>query len=466
MPAVRRHLGWALPLLFALAVYYVAFESMEHAPTGDQPHYALEAWSLVFDGDRDLRNDYADPERFARAFGGPPPDRHAHRYTSSPRLVSIHHVGLPVLLTPAAALSRDVRALQLEMLLVAALAALALLSVLRRVHGRNSLLLYLVWAAVAFSLPIVAFSGLLYPEIPGALLALLAVRFALARPFRRRDAVLGATCAGLMPWLHVRFTAMTVALALVLAVRCAVEAGWFRPRTVGDVIGLARTAAPALLPPLVSIGAMLVAFVFWHGSLSLSAQYKVSATPTYTLHHGYHYLFGTMFSSHLGWVTIAPIALLGLAGLVSVCWRFRAWGMLGVAVGLGYLALIGLSGVDPGYSFPWRYHVLVIPFVAIPILVAAADVRLVRLAAIPLVLLTVAFTVNGARHVADLYPQPGRVVPSLPLAKRLQSIWPNFVPNPGSGDRYPDAAQVGAIVLTLALIGGLLVPARDRRGAV
>jgi hypothetical protein len=455
-----RHLRWLVPLLAALGIYSVAYDKMHLPPTGDQPHYELEAWSLVYDGDRDLRNDYTDPDRTRPAFGGPAPDFHAHPYGSSPRWVSHHHVGLPILLTPAAALSHDVKWMEREMILISAIAAVLLLSVLRRLHGRDSILLYVVWAAIAFSLPVVAFAPLVYPEIPGVLLGLLAVLALLQRPFRRRDAALGALAAALMPWLHIRYLYAALGLMVLLAARSAGAAGLRVPRSLRDVATLARVSAPALVPMALSLAAMSVAFHFWHDSFALNAQFRGL---NWSLSSGYPGIAGAMFAADGGWVTLAPVMLLGLSGLIYVCWRHPAWGLAGAAVGLGYLTVGGFSGLNPGYSFPWRFDELAIPFIALPLLIAAADVRLIRLAAIPLVVLTFAFTVNGANHVRDLYPQPGRAVPALPLAKKLQSAWPNFATLPGSGDRYPDAAHVVAIVLSLALIGGLLVPARDWR---
>jgi hypothetical protein len=459
-----RQLAWLVPLAIAFSVYWVAYKEAKPGPTGDQPHYELEAYSLAFDGDRDLRNDYADPGRFLRVFGGPVPDLHAHEYGSSKRLVSIHNVGLPLLLAPAAALSDSPALMQKEMVLIAALAALVLLLILRRLAPGRPILVHVVWAAVAFSLPVVAFSGLVYPEMAGALLALLAVLALLQRPLKPWQAALGATAAALMPWLHVRFLLVTLALVAGLAFRM-VLAERARTGRLGSPATMARTLAPAVVPAVVSLAAMAIAFHSWYASFSPEAQYKVTATPKWNVQSAYQFSVGGMFAADLGWVTIAPVMLLALAGIVYAGWRGRWWGVFGAAVGLGYIAFIGLSGVSTGYSLPWRYQVLAIPFAALPLLLAARDVRLVRWAMVPLIALTFAFTVTGIKreHAAQLLPRAGREVPDLPLARKLQAAWPDFSVPAGSGDRYPGAAHVAELAYLLALIGALMVPARDVR---
>lgn len=50
--------------------YYGTYEAMNYAATGDEPHYLLEARSLAFDGDRDMRNNYANPVEVKKVYGG------------------------------------------------------------------------------------------------------------------------------------------------------------------------------------------------------------------------------------------------------------------------------------------------------------------------------------------------------------------------------------------------------------
>ena len=104
--AWRSALPYALAFLLAFGVYYAAYKKMDPVAQGDEPHYVIEALSLAHDGDRDLRDDYYDRSEVGGVLGLLGIDLHAYRYTSSRRLVSVHSVGLPALLAPAARTQR------------------------------------------------------------------------------------------------------------------------------------------------------------------------------------------------------------------------------------------------------------------------------------------------------------------------------------------------------------------------
>src|SRR5437588_2826016 len=271
---------WAALLAVAFTVYFAADRYMDLPPSGDQPHYELEAYSLWLDGDRDLRNDYSDPSRTSQLFGPAVPDLHAHRYTKSPALYSVHNVGLPLLLVPGAALGRHTTYwFHVELVLIAALAALVLLSILEELRLARPVWTYLVWPAIAFSAPIVVFAGQAFPELPGALFALLAIRALVSRPLRRRHVVLGSIAASLIPWLHVRFTLLAVMLVAALAVR-AVAAEPGAPTGLRSAFRRERLSttltriAWAVVPLLLSLGAMAIEFQRWYGSPLLNPQYQ------------------------------------------------------------------------------------------------------------------------------------------------------------------------------------------------
>ena len=92
-----------LPFLVALAVYLVAFAVMDPGTTGDEPHYLLVAESIAFDGDVDLRNDYASRERTLRVVNVFPlgSNLHAAVYKESGELRPLHGVGDPSCSPPA-----------------------------------------------------------------------------------------------------------------------------------------------------------------------------------------------------------------------------------------------------------------------------------------------------------------------------------------------------------------------------
>jgi hypothetical protein len=78
-------LGGLVPFVLAFAVYLVAYKVMEPGTTGDEPHYLIVAESIAFDGDVDLRNDYASRERTLRVVNVWPldPNLHAAEYKDS-----------------------------------------------------------------------------------------------------------------------------------------------------------------------------------------------------------------------------------------------------------------------------------------------------------------------------------------------------------------------------------------------
>ena len=152
-----------VPFLLAATVYLGAFFAMNPPPTGDQPHYMIEAYSLTYDRDRDLSNDYFDPYRFGPMFGPFVAEGHAHAFTDEQResgtATCVHNVGLPALLVPAVLVTHDVRAMRVELILLAAIAAYLLLGIMRRLPIGRGWILYAVWGLVVFSLPFVAYSA-------------------------------------------------------------------------------------------------------------------------------------------------------------------------------------------------------------------------------------------------------------------------------------------------------------------
>ncbi|MDX6696674.1 MAG: hypothetical protein QOE65_71 [Solirubrobacteraceae bacterium] len=463
IPRARGALPYVLAFLVAFGVYYDAYEQIDPHPFGDEPHYVLEALSLAHDGDRDLSNDYYDPAEVTGVLGFAGLDLHAYRYTSSHRLVSVHHVGLPALLAPAAR-TNDIEWIRKELILVAALGAMALLGVLRSLRILRGPLCYLVWGAAAFSLPVVQFSSQIYPELPAATLLLISLWIALARPLTPRRAAVAGAVAALVPWLHVRYTVLAVPLVVGIAATAAHRA---RRDADGPPRAAAlRAAGAAVAPAVVSLLAMSVAFWAWYGSPALDAQYRLPATKAFVHHEGwfvYQYAAGNLLGAQFGWLPIAPAHLLGIAALGLLVWRYRWTGALAALVFAGYVLVVSTG--QPGYAFAARFMVPVVPLVAVPLALAVAYSRAARLAFLPLAGLTWAFTVQGMHHADRLYANVGDIL-RLPLSVKLHTLWP-FVPAPPPGiERYPAAVFVAGWVFGLALVGWLLVEvAAGRRRA-
>lgn len=455
---MRRFLPGLLAFAIAFGVYYAGYEQTFISANGDEPHYVVEAYSVLTDGDRDLRDDYADAETISRYFvGALGPGGQAFAYTSSPRIVSIHQVGLPVLLVPAVGLGDDLRAVRIELLLLAAFAAAQLLLLLRDLRIAGAFWTWFTWAAVAFSAPLVLFSFQVYPELPAAALVLLALRAAVAVPVRRWRLVAGAVAAALLPWLHVRYLLLAAPLTFALA--------WRATRAVPGLPGRGerlRAAAPVLGPAAVSLLALGVAFAAWYGSPLPNAPYSRSPDPDVWrnthLDFLYSYGLGQILSPRHGWWPAAPLGALAVAATPLLWRRYRWWAVLGLATAAVYAATS--FTVNPGHALPARYLVVLIPLSAIPLLVAVADVPVSRLALVPLALLGFALSVDAVEHVFAWFPSSVPYVDS-PLPRRLRAAWPDMSPRPG--DRYPEAALAGLWLAGVAMFGALLAAARSRR---
>lgn len=413
----------------ALLVYVAALLAIGPDGSGDQPHYLLEARSLAHDGSRDLADEYDSPEDLAWALGYEGRlEPHAYRYGDGEHLVSVHGVGLPLLLAPVAALTDSVQAMRLLLCLLSALAAALLFDVLRRLGVLSGRWLWAAWAATALSLPWVMFAGFVYPELPGALCVLVVVRALLTRPMGPRWALAAGLACAALPWLHVRYLAVAVALLLAVVVR----AGAGRERTL------------AVAPFVAALALLAYLWNGWYASLDPRAPYAVprfaatvASQPSLLYPNG----LGSLLSPDYGWLPWAPVAILAVASLGWVCWRFGRWAIYATAVAVGYLVMIGLSSIYPSYNPPGRFVLLLVPLAALPLACALVRWRAVRVLFVPLAAVTALWTVVGVAKSQQAFIT-GTGHPQLALAARVDAIWPHFRWDDRRIDRTRTAAQL------------------------
>jgi hypothetical protein len=435
LPRHVRRERW-LPFVVALAIYggmyAVGYENI--TPRGDEPHYMLEAISLAVDRDRNLAGDYADPARFGPMFGPLVPSVHAYNYFGDPSVaVSWHGVGLPAMLVPAAAISSSPRLMRIEMIIVAALTAYLLLSVLRRLAGGGPLV-YAVWAGVAFALPLLSYSSQVYPELPGALLLLLGVRLLLSEPLLRRHVAGVSIVAGLLPWFHFRFGLLS--LALVAAALARTRRRWL---------------AAAVGPFLAGIGLLALAHQHWYGSPSPTAPTRLQEPrPEFDLPWAYSHSLGGVLQPVYGWLPFAPLHLLAFVGAIYLCFKRSWWALFATAVAVVYLFAVGSAKpAGGGFAFPARYQLILIPLAALPLLLLLLERRSMWVPAAVLGALTVALSVAGAVRIDALVTKVGPDEPALPIASDLAVAWPHIAPR--EDEPYPDIPK------TLAWSGGILL---------
>lgn len=330
-------------LFFWAAVVYALLASGLVLPsqplTGDEPHYLLLTKSLLEDGDIDLANNYQNKDYLD--FYGAPLDTHTRPGKRGGQYAR-HAPGLPLLLCPAyfvgdrggklvSRLTRNPRlqgralvfSVRLAMGLLAAGLGLIFFRLMVTLFGDGKISL-LAWLAFSFTPPLLFYSQLIYPEIGAALIGLIVFAW-LIRDQKAQGSVLSlfllAVGVSLLPWLGIKYAALTVSAWIALAI------------SVKKAQGFRLTNFTALVfPPLLS--ALLFFFYLWHlyGSLSPKAMYRgtfaykpLQVSPFFhlrlseTIRCGLGYLF----DQRAGLLFYSPLYLMALAGAIFLFKRNR-----------------------------------------------------------------------------------------------------------------------------------------------
>ena len=210
-----------------------------YAASGDAVHYLVIARSVAFDGDVDLENNYADPERLM----SDPHDLHA-RPGRNGVLRPVHDIGLPVLGAPFVGLAYHLAPLVerlpesfrrnaklsvpiafRQLVCLVMIGVTCVLAV--RMFAASTLVTGLTSAAFAWSLlfalspPIQTHGYLFLTEVPTALLALVIyLRLDTVRgPHALRSAIVLGALIGFLLLLHIRNIGLFLALAFLVTWR-------------------------------------------------------------------------------------------------------------------------------------------------------------------------------------------------------------------------------------------------------
>jgi hypothetical protein len=426
--ALWRIAAQVAPFVLAFAAYLAVFLVMRPDTAGDEPHYLLVAESIAYDGDVDLTNDYASRDRTLRVVNTFPLSHEvqAADYTGSGKLRPAHGVGLSAFLAPAVALG-GLKGARLAMVLVAALLADQLYRLLRDLRLRRR---YRIagWFAAVFCLPVLVFSNQIYPELPGALLVVVSLRIMIVGSSSPLALALGSTAAGALVWLHVRYSILSIAVLLGLALAAVrfrrreqvrtPQSGALSQRlraTGAAVIGYAVTAVknwrtvalPILVPYALVLGFLAAEYQRWYGSPDPRTPYGAFSNTTVGsggLDFLYDYVLRDLLNPVVGWIPFAPVHWLGFAALGCLVFWFgwRAAACVGAAV--AYELVVASAGPSVGWGFPARYPMIVIPLIAIPIALVIQEVRAARVLFVPLLAGSVLFAVAAIADFQGLYP--------------------------------------------------------------
>jgi hypothetical protein len=338
------------PAVLALYAVVAGRAQMQVGPQGDEPHYLMVADSILRDRDVSLQDDYA-AGRYRDFFGGTLEPHYRVRGKHGD-VVSLHAVGLSILILPAYA-AGGYPAASFFMALLAALLAREIRELVRSWSGSDGLAEGSAWL-VALSPPLLHYAGLIFTEVPAALAVAVALR-------RGRDPWSASRPAGLawavavaaLPWLNVRYAAVAAAL-LVFALAAR------PPKRVALVLSAS-----------LALSGMAVALWHFHLYGFFDPRRVYGRRPELSLALLPEGLQGLLLDQEFGLLAYAPVFALAVPGLAAL---FASSRRLAAAAGALLLIVIVTAGAWPmwrgGFNPPARFLVPALP--ALALCVAAA----------------------------------------------------------------------------------------------
>jgi len=370
--------------------------------TGDEPYYLMTAISILKDGDINECNNYLEsdsarlyPEFYVisegepevpaswKGWGGSPfplgphpaqipasrqcitldPTESFYTYGPGTELYSKHGLGLTLLVLPSFALGG--RTLVVYFLnLLGALLALNVFC-LARESTRKTVPAILTWMAFTFTIPFLAYSFLIFPELPAALFVIYAFRrIRLWENNRWQVAAIGFSMA-FLPWLHYRFIPVTAGLLLYYLYQ------EYRHRTKHRSVDLA-----IVFSQLVIAAVSLMAF-FYHRYGQI--------TPNTSDHAGSNDFAGTLrgaaglfYDEQWGLLIAAPIFVLAIVGVAVMALK-RGWRKDLLWLGIVFVPYFGVIANYAQWWGEWcppaRYMVSTLPLLAMPFAISLEQIN-------------------------------------------------------------------------------------------
>jgi hypothetical protein len=406
-------------------------------PQGDEPHYLMVADSILKDGDVSLESDYA-AGRY-RAFHPSDLAPHYRVRGKGGEIYSLHAVGLSLLILPAYALG-GYPAVSWFMALLAALLVREIRQLVARTWDDERLADAAAWT-LALSPPLIHYAGLVFSEVPAALLLCVCLR-RLLDPRVLGGAAAWLTGAGIafLPWLNVRYAPLSLILIALAA--------WGRPPW--------RAALGLLTPALASAAAIAAYHWFLYGFFDPRRVYGRRPELAWSaLPEG---LAGILFDQEFGLLVYAPVFVLAVPGLAPLA---RAQRRL-AAASLAAVVVVMLTAGSwhmwrGGFNPPARFLVPIVPALALGV-AAALRQRLTAPAAL-LAGWSVFCGLAGAAEPRLVHRDRDGTAP---LFRRVSGAeeWTRLLPGYVLAESAPDRAR-----LTLVWAAALLLAASARRQA-
>ena len=318
----------------------------------DEPQYLLSALSLWEDGDLDIADELA-AGRAAAYHAAELPVQTAERPDGSQ--LSPHDPLLALLLAPAVGLGGWVAAKVVLAVLAGGLAALTGWVAVRRLAV--PLPVAGVVAAVAFgTAPLAVYGQQVYPELPAALLVMVAVA-ALTGPSGRAGSLGWALAVVGLPWLSVKYTPVAAVLAVAGLVLLWRHAG---PRVAGGGAALLALAGGIFLAVHQAVYGGWTAYASGDHFQAGGELTVVGASPDYLGRAGR--LGGLLLDRDFGLAAWQPAWLLLVPALAALPWLAPArWPIPVAALAVGWLVATFAALTMHGFWFPGRQVVVVLP---------------------------------------------------------------------------------------------------------
>ncbi|HVR69430.1 MAG TPA: hypothetical protein VMT87_01185 [Vicinamibacteria bacterium] len=430
MPSAVLAFGLAFLLYAAAGLWYTTRLRV----SGDEPHYLLMAQSLWREGDLDLADNLAREDW--REYTPGPVGTHYGAPRRDGRPYPAHSPGLPVLLAPAYAIAG-----RPGTVVVLALAASLLAAVVRALAARlevGTAGAWLAWAA-AVGPPLFFYSFHVYTEAVSALLLYGTIALVAGAASAAGGGAAGLM-AGVLPWLHVKMIAAAGVLGLVAARRLRGKA-------------LAAFAAAALL----MAAGYLAYYQHVFGTPTPLAIYggapaQMSGSPARAA-------LGLLLDRSFGLLPHAPVFLVGLAGFIPMCRRWReTWPLLLAAAAV--LAPVLPWGMWWGGQSPaGRFLVPLVPVLAVAVALRVTESpRGLSRWAWPLAAIGFALALFATARPGDLLllnrgDRPTRLWAALSGDVSFERYLPSLVG--GSAGEWRVAAVWAAAILALLLLDRL-----------
>ncbi len=450
----RRPPRWLLlPFFFALYAC-VSYEVQTRVgPDGDEPQYLMVSESLIRDHDLVLDQDFKE-ERYKAFFSRPLAPDFRIRGPQG-QIYSLHAVGLSILILPFYGAFGYAGA-SFFMAFLAALLVRELRRFVSALTGDPTLSEGTAWL-VGLSPPVIHFAGLIFTEIPAALLLCVGLR---AATFGRdsRSSLVAALCASALPWLNVRYAILAAAVAGALAWRLLEEV-----RSRREPALLARTILP---PALLLIGSALAISLYHHALWGFFDPRRVyGRRREFSLDILPEGLPGLFFDQEFGLLVYAPIFVLSLAGFVHLFKVRRSLALAGLFAAFGVIATASLWPMwRGGFNPPSRFLVPLVSVLAATL--ALSLQRGLRPATALLAGWSLWCGLGGAMNIETVHRDRDGVAPFFRTqsgAREWTSALPSFVLQEDRPTRvllWPWAA-----LLALPLIGSIRGGERDTRPA-